>query len=191
MPNSRRSDRPEAGTHAARGTGHGCVNEVAIIVAGLSMQDPRIRPTESAAAPPPALRSTLATPIRTPISCVAAAVGPHQGRTQRTRQQQLPHNVSQRVPALPADSGVGGRPSPALRHRHRLGLPFNRNWQRLMPFTRRCCRAARPGRVLHSEKRVYRAPQCPFRPGRWFGAQEAHTDLIMAAELVEGTSPPT
>ena len=100
---------------------HGCVTEVAIIVAGLSVQDPhpahRSRQRRRRRARRATARSLHRSGLR--FHVVAAAVGPHQGRTQRTQRQRLSHNVSQRVPALPADSGVGGRPSPTLRHRHR------------------------------------------------------------------------
>ena len=168
---------------------HGCVTEVAIIVAGLSVQDPRIRPTGvgSGADAERARNCTLATPIRTPISCRGCSCGATSRPNVTNAAATVSHDVSKRVPALPADSRVGGRPSPTRDIATDLGLRFNQE-----PAAPDAIHQALLSGLLaqvgfyDSEKQVYRGTRnARFVLAGGSALKKRTPTWIMAAELVE------
>ena len=95
----------------SRPTGCGCADEVIVIAAALSIQDPRERPAEQAGAGRPAARALrrralglprLPEPVALPARAAARAVG-----------QPVPQALQGRVPALPARARVAGPRRPA------------------------------------------------------------------------------
>ena len=99
----------------------GCVSEVLIITAALSIQDPRERPADAREAAD-AMHARFAEP-GSDFLALLTPVGLPAGPAARAVRVRVPAAVPPRVLALPAGTGVAGRARPAPpggpRHRHR------------------------------------------------------------------------
>ena len=84
----------------------GCLREVLVIAAALSLQDPRERPVEHAAAGRPAARALQGRALGLPH--LAQPLALPQGAAARAEQQRLPADVQAGVPQLPAGARVAG-----------------------------------------------------------------------------------
>ena len=119
----------------------GCADEVIVIAAALSIQDPRERPAERARAGRPAARALqgrdvglprLPEPVALPARAAARAVG-----------QPVPQALPGGVPALPAHPRVAGpRRRSCAQAAKDVGVTINRDARRARRDPRR---AARPG----------------------------------------------
>ena len=93
----------------------GVLDEVLVIAAGLTIQDPRERPDRAPAGRRPAARPLRRRELRLPGPAQPLAVpGRAAGRTER---QPVPAHREAGVPALPAHPGVAGPARSAARHR--------------------------------------------------------------------------
>ena len=138
---------PRMGRMLLAGERLGCLAEIMIIVAGMSIQDPRERPAEErdkaealhrrfwapmpvSSRPPSRARTALdelegdaaeasARAGRQRLPGVPAALGLPAQPAEVPVRQRLPADVPAGVPALPADPGVAGPARPAARHRPR------------------------------------------------------------------------
>ena len=84
----------------------GCLREVLVIAAALSLQDPRERPAEMRPAGRPAARALQGRELRLPH--LAQPLALPEGAAARAEQQRVPPDVQARVPQLPAGAGVAG-----------------------------------------------------------------------------------
>ena len=136
----------------------GCVREVVVIAAALSLQDPRERPAEQQAAGRPAARPVQGREQRLPH--LAQPVAPPQGAAARAVQQRLPPDVQARVPQLPAGARVAGLRVPAPAGLQGDGR--DRRWRAFRPrrdapttptaSTRRCSPACSATSALLEER---------------------------------------
>ncbi len=107
---------PRLGRMILEAADHGCVGEVLIITAALSIQDPRERPADSREAAD-AMHARFAEPGSDLLERPAA----------RAVVLRVPPPVPPRVPALPAGAGVAGRARTAPAGGRR---PWHRHWPR-------------------------------------------------------------
>ena len=116
---------------------NGCVDEVLVIAAALSIQDPRERPPDKQQAADQAHRAVRRRPLRLPD--LLAAVALSAGAAEVVVVQCVPADVPRGVPALPAGARVAGAAQPAP-----FGGPVSRH-QALAPSGRhRAGRGHRP-----------------------------------------------
>ena len=116
--------RPADGPHGARGRPLGCCDEVIVIAAALSIQDPRERPPTRRRRPTSARAvrrrrlglPRLPQPVALPARAAARAVG-----------QPVPQAVQGRVPALPAGPRVAGPRRQLRQAARRAGMTLNRD----------------------------------------------------------------
>ena len=166
---------PRLGRMVLEADRNGCLREVIVIAAALTIQDPRERPTDAQQAADaqharfadPESDFLLPAAVELPARTAAEAV-----------LQPVPQAVPDRVPQLPADPGVAGpvRSAPAdLRHdRHfgdratrrvRPGRPRGPGPDPHQPVGRS---AVPPGTAGGHHPGVRRCPGCPVRDLPWF-----------------------
>ena len=123
----------------------GCLREVLVIAAALSLQDPRERPVEQQAAGRPEARPLQGPDLRLPDLAEPVALRPHPAAGADL--QRVPADVPGGVPQLPPDPGVAGARVPAAADRQaaradrRCRPPTSRT---PTASTRRCCPGCSP-----------------------------------------------
>ena len=172
----------------------GCVREVLVIAAALSLQDPRERPAEQQAAGRPAARPVQGRGQRLPDLAQPLALPPRAAA--RAVQQRVPADVQAGVPQLPAGARVAGLRVPAapgLQGDEDPGRPARRH-----PRRRRHPPGAALGLLSHigaleeREKEQARARASTSAPAATrfaifpgSGLHRKNPQFLMAGELVE------
>ena len=188
--------RPAARPDGHRGrTGSAALREVLVVVAALSIQDPRERPGRARSSANASHKRFADERVRL-RRLAATSVALPQGAAEGAVAQRLPADVQGRVPALPADPRVAGpaRPAPAgvpSRRRPRRGHLRSAHGELDLDTMHQC--AARRPALARRRPRRGRSASMPVRGARGSASvpvrpcSASSPQFVMAGELVETT----
>ena len=128
---------PRIGRMILQADAEGCVREVLVLAAALSIPDPRERPTDREEAAAAEARPLRRRALRLPLLPQPVALPARAAR--RALGQPVPPHVPRGVPALPAHPRVAGPRRPAAQHRRATSASPNRTSRPTRPAcTPRC-----------------------------------------------------